>query len=412
MSVYVKARSVEAADDLEQLLVDDGFTYARRQGLKKLFTVKDIEPEEFTERFGFLAEDVQDLVEFSKPVEGIGPAYIPIAQNLSVQDSALGSEHSWALPRICRRSPPWDINNPPATINTTFECLRTGKGVDIYVLDFTGYKYTSPEFEGRMYRLDDGGQYDDSTSGDHGTWCSSCAAGRDYGVAKDATVWGVHATDFTVLSDPNTYIGLVDDVILHHNSRVGLNRPAVFSMSLGGFAAFPEILDGLIDAGIPVCVSAGNDWYDLDVGAYWPATSTADPDIIVVGATSMDDSPQQFSCFGNRVDIWSPGRWTKMQGTDAASSPSGTSFACPYVAGVIACMLEGYGHQSTRAQVQAIKAKLIANSTKNVLHGFENYQGKNNSGSFPNISYRVDNNRLLYIDPHVAIEPITGLTPA
>ena len=75
--------------------------------------------------------------------------------------------------------------------------------------------------------------------------------------------------------------------------------------------------------------AAGNDGNSL--------SGNREDDVIVVGATTSSDSKSSFSNFGPFVDLMAPGSsifTTTNSGNNSYGSPSGTSFACPLVAGI------------------------------------------------------------------------------
>jgi subtilisin family serine protease len=181
-----------------------------------------------------------------------------------------------------------------------------------------------------------------------------------------------------------------------------------FKWSLGNGVPSPATVaayDEFIGSGLIICVAAGNSRENLDNEYAFPGESH--PDIIVVGATDAYDYPMWLpfkiatlgTATGTAVDIYAPGtRLPLPSGLSRGTVvDSGTSFASPYVCGLVACMLEGYQRLTSIEQVQAVVQKLIDNSTKDILRFDGYYDGT------------VVNNRLAYLDPFVEIEEIEGL---
>ncbi len=111
------------------------------------------------------------------------------------------------------------------------------------------------------------------------------------------------------------------------------NGAQVINLSLGG--AFPStVLESAVnyavERGVTVVAAAGNTGSEqiLYPAAYAP--------VIAVGAIDSALQTSSFSARGAGVDIWAPGQTiltTTVDGSHATSS--GTSFAAPYVAGVV-----------------------------------------------------------------------------
>merc|ERR1719161_2383925 len=112
-------------------------------------------------------------------------------------------------------------------------------------------------------------------------------------------------------------------------------------MSLGGSGrsqAAVAAVDRAAKAGITVVVAAGNE--NDDACGYSPAFV---PQAVTVGATDRNDGRARFSNYGRCLDIWGPGVNVMSAGVRSDSSSatmSGSSMACPHVAGGAALILE------------------------------------------------------------------------
>lgn len=225
----------------------------------------------------------------------------------------------------------------------------TGKGVHIYVHD-TGVRSTHMDFGGRAIPfIDMSGN--SMTSADvflcegdrkcatdmagHGTHCAGTAGGRTFGVASDAKIYVVKVLGDSGSGQRVWNFEAMDHVVTHGQ------KPAVISLSLGGAGADPlydEVVRTSVEGGVTVVVAAGN--FGSDACTYSPAFS---PFAITVGATDPDKSRAGYSNHGACNDIMAPGT-AIVSASDqmdfAEKRLTGTSMACPAVAGAAALLLE------------------------------------------------------------------------
>jgi oryzin len=105
-------------------------------------------------------------------------------------------------------------------------------------------------------------------------------------------------------------------------------------MSLGGpkSDAFNNAIEAAYQSGVLTVVAAGNS-YD-DARYYSPASAE---NAVTVGAVDVTNTKPAFSNSGPVVDVFAPGvdvLSTWIGGPDATETISGTSMACPHVAGL------------------------------------------------------------------------------
>jgi subtilisin family serine protease len=142
---------------------------------------------------------------------------------------------------------------------------------------------------------------------------------------------------------------------------VGPGNRKIVSMSAGG--ARSEAVDAAVrdlvrNLNVPVIVAAGNDGRDAE------GTSPArEPSAITVGATDAPDDARYdvvsaFSNFGASVDVYAPGSEVRScwkDGDWSFETVSGTSMACPLVAGAVAAYLEKFPDASAEAVADAVR---------------------------------------------------------
>ncbi|KAH7319419.1 peptidase S8/S53 domain-containing protein [Rhexocercosporidium sp. MPI-PUGE-AT-0058] len=276
-----------------------------------------------------------------------------IEKDQKVYASALTSQSgaTWGLGRISHR-------NQDST--SYIYDSTAGSGTTVFVVD-TGILTSHSQFGGRATF---GANFVDSSNTDgngHGTHCAGTIGGSTYGVAKAAKLVAVKVLD----SDGSgTTAGVISGI-----QWVGNNAPtnSVLSMSLGGGASssLNTAVRNTIAKGVTVVVAAGND--GANAANYSPASEAL---AITVGAIDIDDNRASFSNFGSVVDIFAPGvnvlsSW--IGSNSATRSISGTSMACPHVAGLAAYLiaLEGL---STPAAVQS-RIKALGTSGKVISPG-------------------------------------------
>jgi subtilisin family serine protease len=217
----------------------------------------------------------------------------------------------------------------------------SGAGTTVYIID-TGIMETHVDFGGRASW---GIAYADGRFADengHGTHCAGTAVGSSYGVAKAANVVAVKVLG-------STGGGTWADVAAGINwvAANGVPFKAVASMSLGGGGSQQLIttaVNNCVARGIPVVVAAGNS--NADACGYTPSGI---PATICVGASEIAgfspeefDARASFSNWGRCLHLFAPGRdiTSSWIGSNTASyTISGTSMACPHVAGQAACIL-------------------------------------------------------------------------
>lgn len=134
-------------------------------------------------------------------------------------------------------------------------------------------------------------------------------------------------------------------------ANLSFGTPAVKSSSSSQPSALAQALSALVQAGVTVTASAGND----AGGSACDTSPAGSDDVITVGATNVNDQVAPYSNLGPCVDLFAPGdritsAWRNSNFDRAVIS--GTSAAAAFAAGVVALLMERYP-KSSPTQVKA-----------------------------------------------------------
>jgi len=295
---------------------------------------------------GFLAQLSDEEVKYFEKQSGI-----KIFENGKVYANIVQEKATWGLDRI-------DQKNLP--LNQKYEYLKTGKGVDVFVID-TGIRTTHVDFQGRalmgVNTTGDGAFYD---CNGHGTHVSGTIAGKTWGVAKESRLYGVKVLS---CDGSGTWDGVIQGIEWAVKKSKERGVPGVINMSLGGGFSEPinQAVESAVSQGVSVVVAAGNE--SSDACEVSPASA---PRVITVGASGKDDAFAYFSNYGKCVDIIAPGvniQSSYYESNTSTSVLSGTSMASPHVAGVVALLREQYP-QETPLQIEN---RLLKNAGVNLI---------------------------------------------
>jgi len=218
---------------------------------------------------------------------------------------------------------------------TYFYDQPVGKNVDIYVID-SGVYTEHTEFETRaswgyvskgLSTKDDNG---------HGTHVAGIAAGKTFGVAKNANIIAVKVLDQSGFTTVDACISGINWVA----GRPGLTRRpsiALMAFSVNRSFAINDATTILVRSGVTVTTAAGN--IGRDASYMSPGSAT---DVITAGSSNILNVMTPGSNFGKLVNIFAPGEFIISAAIGAPNSTevrSGTSMASAHVAGIAASIL-------------------------------------------------------------------------
>jgi serine protease len=245
---------------------------------------------------------------------------------------------SWGLDRIDEEALPMDGQ---------YHYEHGGAGVDVYILD-TGLYQQHIDFTtvidwqhprnvtcGYDAFADDNADESSSkgcidTNG-HGTHVAGIIGGLQNGVAKRANLISVKVHDTDKGCSLATVLAGLDYVMEQKMNNP--EQPMITNISLGGPKCdiANDAVEALVDAGVVVVASAGN-----DAGSSCEKSPASSDLVITVSATDVNDAKVGFANFGLCINLFAPGHqitsaWIRDE-RDVARL-SGTSMAAPHVAG-------------------------------------------------------------------------------
>ena len=253
---------------------------------------------------------------------------------------------SLALDRIDQQSLPLD---------RTYRHFGTGSGVTVYVFD-GGILDTHPELAGRVRRGFNAFPGEEHLCNAHGTAVAGAVAGTTLGVAPAAEIVDVKMVECRRLR------GTIDAIVqgarwvladhARHPERRAIANWSFIADTAATIPALDSAVTELIDAGIPVVVSAGN--IEMNACRIAPANS---PGAIVVGASRVRrigtdstarlvDARTPGTAYGPCLDVFAPGDSVLLPSIEGRLATTqlwtGTSMSAGYVSGAIALYLEAH----------------------------------------------------------------------
>jgi len=249
------------------------------------------------------------------------------------------------------------VGTPGADINATAAWeLFTGSSDVVLALIDTGVAGGHPDLAPKMVpgynALTGGSDTNDSWIISHGTHCAGiAAAASNNGIGISGVDWGARIMPIKVL---NLIGGGVESDCANGIMWAVDNGASVASLSLGfpdGTSFFANAVAYASALDMVIVAATGN---TPGAPIFFPARW---PQVIAVGATDNTDTIASFTTTGPQMELTAPG--VDVYSTYAVffsnsyTYQSGTSMACPHVAGV-ATLVRGANPSLNNAEVRAI----------------------------------------------------------
>ena len=242
--------------------------------------------------------------------------------------------HAFYLPN----DPKWDKQWGPQRIGCqdSWDVEIGQKSVKIAIVD-TGVDYTHEDLVGNYvsggydWVNDDNDPMDDNSHGSHCAGIAAAVIDNNKGIAGVAQV-SIMAEKVLDSGGSGSFSDVADGIV-----HAADNGADVISMSLGSSSPSSTIEDACKyawDKGVILVGASGND-YDSHVS--YPAAYDS---VIAVGALDQSDKRTSWSNYGEDLELMAPGDTIiSTLPDDNYEFYSGTSMACPHVAGVAALAL-------------------------------------------------------------------------
>ncbi|PQK08390.1 hypothetical protein BB8028_0001g04670 [Beauveria bassiana] len=333
--------------------------------------LKNITDENLTHRYknkfqGFTADMDRETVEKFRT----NPIVQYIEQDVAGKGSAdlfTQEQCTWGLSRISHHQ---------AGANEYLFEGDGGEGVCVYITD-TGIDENHPQFRGRAHQIKSfipGVNYDDHG---HGTHCAGTIGSLSFGVAKNATLYGVK-----VISSDNSFrssdLIAAYDFILQDAPQRDCPKGVVVSGSLGApfSPALNQAAGNMANNGIFMAVAAGND--NRDARYFSPASA---PNICTVGGTRKGDLRYDMSNHGPIIDINAPAvEVISLAPGGGMARMTGTSMAAPHIAGLAAYIASQGANKASPDLCQTMARMATQNAVRNQVSGTTSNIAYNGNG--------------------------------
>jgi subtilisin/minor extracellular protease Epr len=279
---------------------------------------------------------------------------------------------------VLEETVPWGITRIGApSVHTNG---NKGTGINVAIID-TGINYNHPDLcdnykGGYDFVNDDADPLDDNG---HGTHCAGIIAAADndigvIGVAPEANLYSLKIVNNTGRGNTSDLIAAIEWATETCKDTDTSNDIHIISMSLGSnsrVTALDTACSQAYDSGILLVAGAGNDGNRRGTGdsVDYPGAYSS---VIAVAATDSMDNRASFSSTGPAVELAAPGVNILSTYLDGWALLSGTSMACPHVAGT-AALVQAANPSFTNDNIRdrlAQTATDLGTSGRNNLYGY------------------------------------------
>lgn len=317
-----------------------------------------------------LSGHVESIDINSQPMTFLAVSNISTMNGTPSTHDPLSPDGQWARIRVASRYRPlltnFSVHELTHASTPEFYVMDTGINFDHTEFDYDGLIkvnfYSLPVFNGSF--TDDVG---------HGTAVTSMAVGKNIGVARKAKVMNVKIGSASHTANLIEVGMAIDAILTEVNANPLVSRVVNMSWGIARSSWLDAKVQSLLDAGVTVVCAAGNS--GISVEDISPAGMD---NVITVGAIDRYDIPAGFNNIsptdsglvtsaGLSLDIFAPGdevMVAKGSTTTSYDIVSGTSFACPLVAGVA---LEICALNSDPCFYSYIKGTIMSTATEHAL---------------------------------------------
>jgi subtilisin family serine protease len=249
----------------------------------------------------------------------------------------------------------------------------TGQGIRLAVLD-TGLNIAHPDFAGRSVKQTSfiAGE-DPADLAGHGTMCAGISCGKRkspgprYGVAPGVQLFSGKIIDRNIEGTDSSLLDGIEWALQNQCHIINLSVVRAIDPDQTDFSrTYEDIAARSLKNNCLIIAAAGN-YSDRQLNVIQPVAEPANcPSIMAVGALDQDIQVANFSCGGlvqdgGQIDVAAPG--VNILSPHLGSRyvhDSGTSFACPMVAGMAALLWEANPEDSAAE----IWLKLVQNAKR------------------------------------------------